>query len=334
LAGRRAAQAVSSCPPTAPCLPDVPCVDPCLEPPRPDELLCDGGDLGLPAVVRRDGSFAGLEPTETVGAYDTLEGDTRVVPSTRVCIYAPRFGAVRRVTGAAAYQRRRAIDIVDTGFALAGIDDEQMPTTTLQRIDPKVDRGTQPPSLLRERQQGGELGNEAALAEIIGKLLPYANLEIIRAGVLDNRESPLVAAGTIAAIEWTHDLGVQVTIEGRRAQVTVLDRELALMYGVDEPACPKLRVVKLASKQSARPGEIVEFTLRYDNVGNQTMENVTIVDNLTARLEYVPDSAKSSRQAGFSAVANEPGSVRLRWDLVEPLKAGEGGILTFRCRVR
>ena len=37
--------------------------------------------------------------------------------------------------------------------------------------------------------------------------------------------------------------------------------------------------------QFANPGDEVDFTLRFDNVGNQPIGNVTIVDDLTGRLE-------------------------------------------------
>jgi uncharacterized repeat protein (TIGR01451 family) len=81
-------------------------------------------------------------------------------------------------------------------------------------------------------------------------------------------------------------------------------------------------------------GEEIEFTLRFDNVGNRVIGNVTIVDNLTTRLEYVPDSQKSSLEANFSTQPNEGDSVVLRWEIIDPLPAGEGGVLQFRARVR
>ena len=90
----------------------------------------------------------------------------------------------------------------------------------------------------------------------------------------------------------------------------------------------------MASKSFAQPGEVVEFTLRYDNIGNREIGNVTIVDNLTTRLEYVPESAKSSLPADFSTEPNDHGSVVLRWEIRDPLKAGKGGILQFKCKVR
>jgi len=90
----------------------------------------------------------------------------------------------------------------------------------------------------------------------------------------------------------------------------------------------------MASCGSAQPGEIVEFTLRYDNIGNRVIGNVTLVDNLTTRLEYVPGSAKSDLADSFSAEPNDQGSVVLRWEIQDPLEAGKGGILQFKCKVR
>jgi uncharacterized repeat protein (TIGR01451 family) len=90
----------------------------------------------------------------------------------------------------------------------------------------------------------------------------------------------------------------------------------------------------VASACSAKPGEVVEFTLRFDNVGDQTVGNVTIVDNLTTRLELVPNTAQCSREAQFSTEANPQGSLILRFEINEPLKPGEGGIARFKCVVR
>ena len=62
------------------------------------------------------------------------------------------------------------------------------------------------------------------------------------------------------------------------------------------PDNPRLRLIKLASCGHAQPGEEIEFTLRFDNIGDQTIGNVTIVDNLTTRLEYVPELGQEQRR--------------------------------------
>ena len=107
------------------------------------------------------------------------------------------------------------------------------------------------------------------------------------------------------------------------------------VYTVSEPpGNPKLRVVKVASTPFAQPGEEVDFTIRFDNVGNQPIGNVTILDSLNTRLEYVADSAQCSVDAKFSTQPNEGDSVVVRCEVTNPLEAGKGGILRFRCRVR
>ena len=64
------------------------------------------------------------------------------------------------------------------------------------------------------------------------------------------------------------------------------------------------------------------------------MGNVTIVDNLTTRLEFVPGTAQSSMNASFSTQPNEVGSLVLRWEITNPIEAGQGGVIRFQCRVR
>jgi hypothetical protein len=62
--------------------------------------------------------------------------------------------------------------------------------------------------------------------------------------------------------------------------------------------------------------------------------NVTIIDHLTQRLEYVQGSAECSLPANFIATDDEGESLILRWEITDPIKPGEGGIIRFQCRVR
>jgi len=64
------------------------------------------------------------------------------------------------------------------------------------------------------------------------------------------------------------------------------------------------------------------------------MTDVVISDSLTTRLEYVTGSAKSDREAAFTTVMNEAGSLVLRWQVGGSLPPGQSGILTFQARVR
>ena len=165
----------------------------------------------------------------------------------------------------------------------------------------------------------------------IGTLAPYANLQIVKAGILTGDEKVKIARASLAAITWTGDQAPQITIDSRNAIAATSDRHAGRRSITSKsPTSRCLRIVKLASHGSAKPGEIIEFTLRVDNIGNREMGNVTVVDNLTTRLEYVPDSAKASVAADFSTEPNDGGSEVLRWELKEPLAKGTGCILQFK----
>ena len=146
---------------------------------------------------------------------------------------------------------------------------------------------------------------------------------------------PYLARGAQAAITWSHVQAVQIILDRKGAMAVVQNQNAETVYTVDEPpANPKLRIIKLASTSDALPGEEVWFTIRFDNVGNQMIGNVTIIDSLSTRLEYVEGSAQCSREATFSTQPNEGDSLVVRCELAQPLDVGKGGIIRFCCRVR
>ena len=62
------------------------------------EYVRDGGHVGAPLTLDRQGQVRGLQMEDTVAQYETLDGQSHVQPSNPVYLYAPRFGAVRQVT--------------------------------------------------------------------------------------------------------------------------------------------------------------------------------------------------------------------------------------------
>lgn len=300
----------------------------------PDEYLCDGGDFGLPAAVRADWTVDGLEPEDAVAHYDTLDGRVVVTPSNRVCVYAPRFAAIRRVENPLAHERRQLIDVAIDETAPTNSIDSQPVVASTQRTAVAINLGERPANLFRGREQAAEYVQLVKPGEFYNTLGAYANLELVRTGQLDGSEQPLIKRSVQAAIAWNGDQAAQVVFSNRQAVAVVGLRQPGVVYQTDEPGDPRLRLVKLASTSNALPGEEVEFTLRFDSIGDQTIGNVTIIDNLTTRLEYIPNTAKSTVAASFSSVPNGTGSTVLRWEIKEPVKPGEGGVLQFKCRVK
>ena len=107
---------------------------------------------------------------------------------------------------------------------------------------------------------------------------------------------PLVERSKQAAIALTGDQAPQVVFGVKQAHAEVGVRQPGLIYQTNGPEHPKLRLIKLASCGHALPGEEIEFTLRYDNIGDQVIGNVTIVDNLSTRFEYVPEIGQEQRR--------------------------------------
>ena len=299
-----------------------------------DEYLCDGGDRPYPVGVLEDGDLIGLDQEDTVGHYTTRDGRLVVAPSCRVCIYAPRFASVRRVVHPMGAEQRLFVDAVGDLFAPVEAERQQPPATSLQNLAPRGRYRNLPPSLYRQRQQAGEVERLLAAAETQGLVPVYVNLQLMHLGIVQMDEAPVVAQHALAAITWTGDEELQVAISGQGASAVFSPKQPGLLYQTDEPNRPCLRIVKCASTDAAQPGDEVEFTLRFDNAGDAPINDLVIVDNLTTRLEYVEGSAKASRDADFSTARNDAGSLVLRWELDGVLKPGEGGVLTFRTRVR
>ncbi len=299
-----------------------------------DEYLCDGGDYGTPAGIQADWTIQGLEQEDAISHYDTVDGRVLVTPSNRVCIYAPRFAAVRRVVQPIAHEQPLFINQTLDELSPAKAIEAQPAVSQFQRHKVAVDMGQQPANLFRQRQQAGGMENLQATMDAFNSLAAYANLTIIRTGEVSDAEKALVERSKEAAITLTGVQAPQVLFGVKQAHAEVGVREAGIVYQTDGPEHPKLRLLKLASCGHAQLGEEVEFTLRYDNVGDQLIGNVTIVDNLSTRLEYVPDTAKSSVDADFITQSNDAGSLILRWEIKDPVKPGDGGILRFRVKVR
>jgi uncharacterized repeat protein (TIGR01451 family) len=299
-----------------------------------DEYLCDGGDFVTPVGVHSDWSISGLEQEDAIAHYDTVDGRVITTPSNRVCIYAPRFAAVRRVVQPIAAEQPVFVNQTLEQLSPAKAAEAQPVVMQKQRHAVLVDMAQQPPNLFRQRQQAGGMENLQATMDAFNSLAAYANLTVIRTGEVSAAEKALVERAKEAAIAWTGVQAPQVLFGVKQAHAEVGIKQPGIVYQTNGPETPKLCLIKLASRGDAAPGEEVEFTLRFDNIGDQEIGNVTIVDNLSTRLEYVPETAKSSVDADFLTQSNDAGSLILRWEIKGAIKPGEGGILQFRTKVR
>ena len=300
-----------------------------------DEYLCDGGDQQTRVYVNRKWNVSGLDLEDTVGHYDTLDGRTLVTPSNSVCIYAPRFAAVRKVVQTSQDERLLAMQEVE--LPLPPIIDELTngPVRVDQPVPPVHEIGLRAPLGLRHRVRGLDVLLALPVAELAKNFKVHEDIQIIRIGVYRRSERALVEQRVEAALVWTDNLAPEVILDSEPAIVDTTVEKPATIYHVGLEGTPQLRVIKLASHASAQPGEEVMFTLRFDNVGDQPIgKRNDLGQPHDTRLEYVPDSAECDLKAEFFADPNQGESLALRWEIQEPIRPGEGGIIRFRCRVR
>lgn len=299
-----------------------------------DEYLCDGGDQERPTVVGGDFRVYGLDVEDTVAHYDTVDGRRLVEPSNKVCVYAPRFAAVRQVNGMRQHEQHDLVGRVHLPIAATFHEESQLAAQFNQPQQPVGQIGTKQASTFRERNRGVSLEGAESLIGLKGREYLLGPLRVLETGVFDQSEEARLAGAIDAAITWSQDEGVQVSLGEQRLVIDSHDTKLGEIYVVEHEGTPKIRIIKVASIKEAQPGDVIEFTLRFDNIGDELIGNVTILDNLTTRLEYVEGSQSSTLEAGFFVEQNEAQSLALRWEVIEPLEPGAGGVITFKCRVR
>lgn len=300
-----------------------------------DEYLFDGGDRDTPVKVDRDWTVRGIDQEDTVAHYDTLQGRTYVTPSNRVPIYAPRFASVRKVYGLEINEGSERAAGANDLVRLNSQDSRLRATTAVQPRQPVLEHNFRSTVALFDRTGGVNMQRVQPLQGLANHFMPHEDFRVIRHGALDANEKARLAERVRAALAWSSDQSVQVTIGGSLAY------EAKGAYQPGEtvqfempPGKPRLRIIKVASKSEAAPGDEIDFTLRFDNVGDQRIGNVTVIDSLTSRLEYVPGSAQCDLNANFGTQTNDVESLLLRWEIVDPLPVGKGGVIRFKCRVR
>jgi uncharacterized repeat protein (TIGR01451 family) len=298
-----------------------------------DEYICDGGDLGDNARVKYNWDVVGLEPEDTIAHFDTVDGKTEVVASNKCCIYAPRFAAVRRVINPVLYEGHERMAGVEKPTRLGLHQELGLPTTAVQPeqvvADLHIDAGVE----FRERTRG--IGVDNVLNPVLarGGFMLHENLKFIQRGVYEGAEKAVLAEGSQAALVWQTNQAVQVVIDGQMAHEAKGRSQPEALLTFELEGKGRLRICKIASNCDAQVGEIIEFTLRFDNVGDQKIGNVTIIDHLTPRLEYIENTQSSTAPAEFKMQIN-PDTLVLRWEITDPLEVGQGGVIRFRCKVR
>lgn len=300
----------------------------------PQEFLCDGGDHDPHAALTRSDQIIGLQPEDTVSHYTTEDGDIEFTASNRVCVYSPRFGSVRRITGAILNDHAIAASGVARPVGALGVNYDQPGLVMTDTVEIEKAEFTHRIDSMRDRNRGVRIENIQQL-EMAGDVLAVlANIDNLSLVQIDEAQLAVIEKLAIAASAWTVDESVEVEILDLKAPILVRDQKVDALVVYEFPDAGRLNLIKLADKQHAAIGEEVTFALRLQNVGDSAVSNVAVTDNLTTRLDYVVGSQTSSAKAQFTTKTNDAGSTQLIWEIQEELGVGDSVTIEFKCRVR
>lgn len=303
----------------------------------PDEYIFDGGDRDNPAGYH-GGKRSGFDSEDTVAEFTDHTGDPRVTASNRVAVYAPRFGSVRTVTGlladtkvdrAAGTRDALTVGNLKTGKAaqehvhdtiLSGLETRDRVDGMIASRPPMETRRTDAASQSRKIDEGAE-GRSFFGSSTFNRRDGIAQQQQVLNAIVWTRDlNPVMMATTTSAAEITAEFKVQQTV------------------GVEDEreTTGAIHIVKLADRDTAQSGDIITFTIRFENTGDFDVYDVRIADNLTPRLDYVSGTAKIDEQhpGAVTVEPNGEGSSILTFALDNALKGHDGGTITFDAKVR
>lgn len=300
----------------------------------PDEYLFDGGDRAYP-ITRNPYQITGLDTEDTIAEFEDDTGRAKIKKSNRVAIYAPRFGSVVMVSGP------NSDTLVDKlhGHVVAQGGVNLRNRTVVGTQAQNLDTGR-----MQTRLRANGVGTDIATDSLNrgqGRAVSInvMNTHESRARVLngqfeDNLRLTQLQGMQFAEI-WTRKQNPVIEGHASSASQSKTVQVQADFTGIeDNGKRGDLFLLKTADKGVAAIGDIVTFTITYENRGDRPLTKVSILDNLTPRLEYIAESTTTDRPGKVEAEDNGEGSVILRFILDEALPGRTKGTVTFQARVR
>lgn len=178
-------------------------------------------------------------------------------------------------------------------------------------------------------QAAGRLGNAEMGLLLAHKDKPVPAKQLEEGIILKNTVKAMADISRDRIVAYTKVEGIRIIGRMDKA-VETIGNDIPPGVCVDEP----LELCKSCSTEKAQIGDVVTYTIKYSNKSCQEINDVAISDSLTSRFEYIPGTAKSSREAIFVTTNNEVGSLVLRWELKDPVPAKQGGEVSFQVRVK
>jgi uncharacterized repeat protein (TIGR01451 family) len=323
----------------------LPCGPPCTPAPKParptlprDEYLCDGGDRGTPAAAGAGGNIGGIDPRDTVVGFDIgVKGriQPKVLPTNVVCIYAPRFAEVRVSNGPNQNVDVQQVQINKhlTKYSQTSVLDTSK--RLVQNQSPQMARERSRAAGLKGRLLADEKSNNRGPSAFTANVMPITNRQeqTPELALMRQKAGQIKEKIRLDGIKTVEGPVISGHVDSASEAVKVWGPHQ--MTGVEiPPDRPGLAVIKRVSVAEAEPGDTVSYVIFYRNMGNTPIKNVSIVDSLLPRLEYVKGTSRGPEGTDFSTAMNPVGSTELRWQLPGVLPPGAVGHVSFDAIVR
>jgi len=309
--------------------------DPAMVAMYPDEYLFDGGDRENP-VHYDDYSRLGLDTEDTIVEYQTHKGNHEVKKSNRVAVYAPRFAAIRSASSPLSGTGVDTLATTEDTVHGVGLEARTVITQHKQREQLEGVRMRSRASGVETEQQQGAVGQTAYLGGHTKLSNLFQDTGTETTGQFEQSDEARIAYQIQAAAVWSRTQFPVIAVRTRSAHSSKSAVKPEEYIGIEDKRKTEgnLKLIKLADKKNAKPGDEILFTIKYENIGDFDVEGIKIVDNLTPRLEYIEDSATSDRKGRLVVEDNLEGSLILTFEVDETVKGHQGGVVTFKARVR
>ena len=299
----------------------------------PDEYLFDGGDRGM-KVHYNSGTRLGVETEDTFAEYIDHTGEQHVRPSNPVAVYAPRFVAVKTITGP---EQDTNVD------RLAQATDVNPGASFSSRMTLATSNRRSKASGMRTRERGSELDTVDAGIAMSAKEKAAGNVFVLKpikrsqvqAGMQFERANEAWLANRIQkAADWSLKSFPIIQAVNAAAMEVEASVKPQVHIGIDDESTKgHLRIIKMVDVETAVPGDILTFTIEFQNIGDKDLYNIRIVDNLTPRLEFIENSGASDRKGKIVVDDNFEGSQMLTFELQGKLEGKAKGTVEFKARV-
>jgi uncharacterized repeat protein (TIGR01451 family) len=299
----------------------------------PDEYLFDGGDRGM-KVHYSQNTRLGVDTEDTFAEYLDHTGRREVRASNPVAIYAPRFAAVRTMTGPEQ-------DVTIDRLAMASEANPGAAFSSRQTLATSNRRSKA--SGMRTRERGSELDTIDAGIAMLSREKAAGNIFVLKplrrssaaAGMqFDHSNEAWLANRVQKAADWSlKSFPVVQAVTDAAMQMEASFKPQVHVHIDDEKTKGSLRVLKMVDLETAVPGDVLTFTIEFENIGDKELYNVRIIDNLTPRLRFIEDSAGADRKGRMIVEDTDQGTEMLIFELEGKLDGKAKGIVEFKARV-